>query len=116
MRQKGGCARVAKRGGVSRPAERRRRLVRPASAVHPAGFGRGSERLSSAGVGASQQRISRARMASIYGGLRGASGGSHQRIIGGLRGALSSASAGVKGALIPFLRAWGREGEREGGG
>ena len=84
-------------------------------ARHRHGIGEGLGRLPSAGVRASQQGFGRAHGASIYGGLRGASGGSHQRIIGGLRGALSGASAGGEGALIPFLVAVGREGEREGG-
>ena len=122
MRQKRGSARTAERGGVSRLAERRRRLVRPASAVHPAGIVGGFGGLSSAGVGASQQGIRRARRVSIYGGLGGlggliisasaghhqrgserliisASAGHHQRIIGGLRGALISASSGGFGGL-----------------
>ena len=49
-------------------------------ARHRHGIGEGLGRLPSAGVRASQQGFGRAHGASIYGGLRGASGGSHQRI------------------------------------
>ena len=75
---------------------------------HRGGFGGLISRASSGGFGGLISRAS-------AGHHRGASGGSEQLIIGGLRGALNGASAGVEGALFPYLGAGGREGEREGG-
>ena len=87
-----------------------------ASAGHHRGASGGSSAGHQQGIigglrGAHQQGISWASA----GHHRGASGGSEQLIIGGLRGALNGASAGVEGALFPYLGAGGREGEREGG-